>query len=147
MDPCWFPKPGVVELRDRDTELWRSKGWGRHLSRNSYRLLEAGEPAQCLPQPLTSVFLSGNTQRHHWVFDRGVSRAFVAFMGDIQSYHGLAVSTTLVANDLSPVRVRRKSAGRKVSTLWLLHPPVHQGPPRETNCGGWTSALLHFSSM
>lgn len=84
------------------------------LSTNSYRFLEAGEQAQWLPPSLTSLLLCGNTQRHHRVFDGGVSRAFVAWMGDIQCCYALAVSTTLLGNDPSPVVIRRKSTGRKL---------------------------------
>lgn len=135
------------ELRDRYRAVEEQRLRETCLSRNSYRFLEAGELAQWLPQSLTSLFLCGNTQRHHWVFDRGVSRAFLACMGDTQCCHALAVSTSLLANDPSPIRIRRKSTGHKLSTLWLLYPPVHQGPPRETNCGGWSTALLQFSSM
>lgn len=52
-----------------------------HPSINSCKFLEA-EKYQLLLS-LTSLLLHGNAERHHWVSDRGVTRACMAGMSDI----------------------------------------------------------------
>lgn len=55
-----------------------------HPSINSHKFLEAGKYQLLLS--LTSLLLHGNAERHHWVFDRGVTGACVAGTSDIRCY-------------------------------------------------------------
>jgi len=81
VEPCWCLKPGVE--RQRDIVLEERRKRDTCLSRKSCSFLKADKRAQQLPRSLTSLFLHGNAQRHHWVFYKGVTRACMAWTGDV----------------------------------------------------------------